>query len=147
MKILFPGSFDPFTIGHANVVGRALALGGEIVIAVTGDSVSKSLTPAGERVAAIRRLYAEEPRVSVIAYQGLTVDTAREEGADFILKGVRSVKDYEFERAQAEINRRLSGIETLLLPADPALAEISSTVVRELRHYGKDVSEFLPKDK
>ena len=98
-----------------------------------------------QRVSAIRALYAEEPRVKVITYSGLTVDVAQQEQASFILRGVRSVIDFEYEKAIADVNRQLSGIETLLLFTEPAYAHISSSVVRELLHFGKDVSAFLPK--
>ena len=97
-----------------------------------------------ERVLAIERLYANEPRIDVVAYDGLTVDLAQECGAQYIVKGVRSVKDFEYERSQADINRRLTGIETILLFAEPGLDSISSTLVRELQSLGRDVSEFLP---
>ena len=96
-------------------------------------------------MAAIRALYAEEPRVKVITYSGLTVDVAQQERASFILRGVRSVIDFEYEKAIADVNRQLTGIETLLLFTEPAYAHISSSVVRELLHFGKDVSAFLPK--
>ena len=92
----------------------------------------------------LRQLYANEPRVSVVAYTDLTVDLARREGATFIVKGVRSMKDFEYEREQADINRRLTGIDTLLFFADPELASISSSMVRELMHFGRDVTPFLP---
>ena len=97
-----------------------------------------------ERVDTLRQLYANEPRVSVVAYTDLTVDLARREGATFIVKGVRSMKDFEYEREQADINRRLTGIDTLLFFADPELASISSSMVRELMHFGRDVTPFLP---
>ena len=91
---------------------------------------------------AIRALYAAEPKVSVIAYSGLTVDACEAEGARWMLRGVRSVADFEYERNLADINRRISGIETLLLFTLPEYAAISSSVVRELQAYGRDVSEF-----
>ena len=92
----------------------------------------------------IARLYAGNPKVEVKAYGDLTVDFARRERAGYIIKGVRSVKDFEYEREQADINRRLSGIETILLYADPQLESISSSMVRELRHFGQDITGFLP---
>ena len=92
----------------------------------------------------IRALYADEPRVKVLPYSGLTVDFAREQGADMIVRGIRSVKDFEYEESIADINRKLSGIETVFLFTEPELSSVSSSVVRELVHYGKDVSAFLP---
>ena len=143
---VFVGSFDPFTVGHDSIVTRALPLFDRLVIGVVGDQVHKpDMQPAEERMKAIATLYADEPRIEVKPYYGLAVDFAKAEGASYIIKGVRSVKDFEYEREQADINRQLSGIETLLLFAEPQLASVSSSMVRELRHFGVDVSAFLPK--
>ncbi len=140
------GSFNPFTVGHDSVVTRVLPLFDRLVIGVVGDQVHKPDMPsAEERIKAIADLYADEPRIEVKPYYGLAVDFAKAEGAQFIVKGVRNVKDFEYERDQADINRQLSGIETILLYAEPQLSAISSTMVRELQHFGVDVSEFLPK--
>ena len=142
---LFAGTFDPFTIGHASVVRRALQLFDRVVVAVGVNDAKHPETTAQQRVEAIRNLYADDERVTVVAYSGLTVDVAREHGAAFIVKGVRSVRDYESEREQAEVNRRLAGIDTVLLMAAPGLEAVSSSTVRSLRSFGRDVSEFLPK--
>lgn len=142
---LFAGTFDPFTIGHASVVRRALQLFDRVVVAVGVNDAKHPETTAQQRVEAIRSLYADNERVTVVAYSGLTVDVAREHGAAFIVKGVRSVRDYESEREQAEVNRRLAGIDTVLLMAEPGLEAVSSSTVRSLRSFGRDVSEFLPK--
>ena len=141
---LFVGSFDPFTIGHQAIVSRALPLFDRLVIGVGGNERKQAMFSSAERVDTLRQLYANEPRVSVVAYTDLTVDLARREGATFIVKGVRSMKDFEYEREQADINRRLTGIDTLLFFADPELASISSSMVRELMHFGRDVTPFLP---
>jgi len=141
------GSFNPFTIGHDSIVRRALPLFDRLVIGVVGDHVQKpGLQPAEERMQAIRQLYAYEPAIEVKSYYGLAVDFARKEGARFIVKGVRSAKDFEYEREQADINRQISGgeIETILLYAEPQYASVSSSMVRELQHFGVDVSPFLP---
>jgi pantetheine-phosphate adenylyltransferase len=100
---------------------------------------------AEERIKAIVELYQDEPAIEVKPYYGLAVDFAKQEDAHFIVKGVRSVKDFEYEREQADINRSLSGIETILLYAEPQYSSISSSMVRELQHFGVDVSAFLPK--
>jgi len=149
MKIgVFVGSFDPFTVGHDSVVTRALGLFDRLVIGVVGDQVHKpDMAPATERMQAIQELYTNEPSIKVKPYYGLAVDFAKAEGARYIVKGVRSVKDFEYEREQADINREISGIETVLLFAEPQYSSISSSVVRELQHFGRDVSEFLPKKK
>ena len=143
---IFVGSFNPFTVGHDSIVRRALPLFDRMVIGVVGDQVHKPDMPsAEERIKAIADLYADEPRIAVKPYYGLAVDFARQEGARFIVKGVRSVKDFEYEREQADINRQISGIETILLYSEPQYSSISSTMVRELQHFGMDVSAFLPK--
>ena len=141
---LFVGSFDPFTIGHQAIVSRALPLFDRLVIGVGVNERKQTMFSSEERVDTLRQLYANEPRVSVVAYTDLTVDLARREGATFIVKGVRSMKDFEYEREQADINRRLTGIDTLLFFADSELASISSSMVRELMHFGRDVTPFLP---
>ena len=142
---LFPGTFDPFTLGHQSLVKRVLTCADAVVIAIGINEKKQTYYTLEQRVAAIRALYAEEPRVKVITYSGLTVDVAQQEQASFILRGVRSVIDFEYEKAIADVNRQLTGIETLLLFTEPAYAHISSSVVRELLHLGKDVSAFLPK--
>ena len=142
---LFPGTFDPFTLGHQSLVKRVLTCADAVVIAIGINEKKQTYYTLEQREAAIRALYAEEPRVKVITYSGLTVDVEQQEQASFILRGVRSVIDFEYEKAIADVNRQLTGIETLLLFTEPAYAHISSSVVRELLHFGKDVSAFLPK--
>jgi len=142
---VFVGSFNPFTIGHESIVRRSLALFDKLVIGV-GVNTAKEDNEGESRVGQIAWLYANEPRVEVRSYTDLTVDFARREGAQFIVKGVRSVKDFEYEREQADINRRLSGLETILLFAEPGMEAVSSSLVRELQRFGRDVSEFLPKE-
>lgn len=143
---LFPGSFDPFTIGHHSLVERGLRCADEVIIAIGINEKKQPCFPLESRVAAIERLYAEEPRVRVITYGGLTVDVAEREGVSFILRGIRSVVDFEYEKAIADVNRQLTGIETLLLFTEPAYAHISSSVVRELYHFGRDIAPFLPEE-
>ena len=145
MNAIFTGSFDPYTIGHDDILRRALPLFDSIVIGVGHNERKQYMNSVEERVEAIRALYANEPKVRVEAYSDLTIDFARRVGAHFIIKGVRSVKDFEYEREQAELNRRLGGVETLLLLAVPTLACVSSSAVRELAHFGQDIQPFLPK--
>ena len=143
---VFVGSFNPFTVGHDSIVTRALPLFDRLVIGVVGDQVHKPDMPsAEERIQAIVELYRDEPRIEVKAYYGLAVDFAKQEGARFIVKGVRSVKDFEYEREQADINRQIAGIETVLLYSESQYSSVSSTMVRELQHFGVDVSPYLPK--
>ena len=141
---IFPGSFDPFTIGHASIVRRGLEMFDKIVIGVGYNTNKRSFLTPEERVEAIEKVYASEARVKVVAYADLTADLARREQAGFVLRGIRSVKDFEYERDLAGINHRLSDVETVLLFTEPQYADISSTVVRELLSFGKDVSAFLP---
>lgn len=142
---LFTGTFDPFTIGHQNIVDRTLPLFDKIVIAVAVSKLKHTSEEIDARVKAIEAVYKDEERVEVKSYDDLTVDMARRESAHFIVRGVRSVKDFEYEREQAEINRKLSGVETLLLFADPSLSSISSTLIRELHFFGKDADEWIAK--
>ncbi len=141
---MFAGSFNPFTIGHASIVERALPMFDKIIIAL-GENIDKP--GASGTLASIQALYADEPRVEVITYSGLTVDAAREHGCQFLLRGVRSVKDFEAEMTLADINRRLAGIETILLPTLPELSYVSSSMVRELDHHGHDISTYIPTKK
>lgn len=139
----FAGSFNPFTVGHASVVERALTVFDRIIIAV-GCNFEKDSGDADSRVADIASVYSDEPRVEVISYNGLTVDAARLAGATCLLRGVRSARDFEYERDMADANRQLSGLETVLIYSLPEYAYISSSLVRELKAYGKDVSDYLP---
>lgn len=139
---IFVGSFDPYTIGHHSIVKRALPLFDRIVIGVGFNERKKYMQTTETRVATISGIYAGEDRIEVKQYNDLTVDFARREGAEFIIKGVRSVKDFEYEREQADINRQLTGIETVLFFAEAGMESISSSVVRELTHFGKDVRKF-----
>ena len=145
---VFVGSFNPFTIGHDSIVRRALPLFDRLVIGVVGDNVHKPDMPsAEERMQVIRDLYAEEQRIEVKPYHGLAMDFAKAEGALYIIKGVRSVSDFEYEQWQADFNRRIGDIETILLYTEPELSSVSSSALRELQHFGVDVSPFLPKRK
>lgn len=142
---IFVGSFDPFTIGHQSVVNRALPLFDRLVIGVGVNERKQCMFTAEQRVEAIRQLYAHDARVVVDSYSDLTISFAHRHQATFVVKGVRNVRDFEYEREQADINRRLSGLETVLLYAEPGLDSISSSMVRELAHFGQDVSAFIPK--
>lgn len=145
---IFVGSFDPFTIGHESIVRRALPLFDRLVIGVVGDNVHKpNMRPADERMQAIQELYVDENRIEVKPYHGLAMDFAKAENARFIVKGVRNTSDFEYEQWQADFNRKLGGIETILLYTEPELASVSSSALRELAHFGVDVSEYIPKCK
>lgn len=140
----FPGSFDPFTLGHLSVVRRALSLFDKIVVAIGVNENKHCLYTPQQREAMLQQLFAKEPRVEVFVYEGLTVDAAEKCGATAILRGVRSIADFEYEKNIADLNRDLSGIETVLLFTEPAYAHITSTAVRELIRYGQPVGRFIP---
>ena len=123
---------------------RGLTLADRVVVAVGINEKKQNYFPAEERLAVIRKLYADNPRVEVRSYQTLTTDLAHEVEADFILRGIRSVIDFEYEKTIADVNRTLTGIETVFLLAEPQYAHISSSAVRELLFFGKEVSAFLP---
>lgn len=141
---LFAGTFDPFTKGHHALVLRALAMFDKVVVAVGRNMGKKCLFSVEQRVEAIEKLYAADKRVEVMAYDGLTMDLAKEIGATALLRGVRNTKDFEYEREIADVNFRIGGIETVLLMSEPEHASISSSIVRELMNYGKDVTALLP---
>ena len=145
-RAIFPGTFDPFTIGHYSVVERALTFMDEIIIGIGVNEKKHTWFPTEKRVRMMEKLYADNPRIRVEAYDGLTVDFARMREAQFIIRGIRTVHDFEYEETIADINRKLAGVETILLFTEPELTSISSTIVRELLSYGKDVSTFLPAD-
>ena len=142
---LFPGSFDPFTCGHESIVRRALPLFDKFVIAIGVNVDKRSFMSMEQRKALIESVFKDDPRVEVISYTGMTVDAARDVGAQFIVRGVRLIQDFENEKHLAEVNRDLTGIETILLYTLPEYSHISSSIVRELVRYGQDVSNYLPK--
>lgn len=141
-RALFAGTFNPFTVGHADIVKRGLELFDEVVIAI-GENQDKPSADIDARLQAIRAIYKDQPRVRVEVYHSLTVDYAREIGADVLLRGVRTVADFEYERQMADANRALAGIETVVLFTRPELAYISSSLVRDLQKHGADISALL----
>ena len=116
----------------------------EVIIGIGINDNKKTWFPMDKRLEMIRGLFADEPRIRVEAYDSLTVDFAKEQDAGFIVRGIRTVHDFEYEETIADINRKLAGIETILLFTEPELTSISSTIVRELLQFGKDVTPFLP---
>ncbi|MDE5870591.1 MAG: pantetheine-phosphate adenylyltransferase [Muribaculaceae bacterium] len=143
-KAVFPGSFDPFTIGHKDIADRALRIFDHIVIGIGYNIQKVSARSIADRVKDIEALFADNDHVSVEAYTGLTVDFARRHGAGFIIRGLREVKDFEYERSLADTNAAISDIETVFLTARPELGFVSSSMVRELLANGYDASRFLP---
>ena len=143
-KALFAGSFNPFTVGHADIVKRGLELFDEVVIAI-GENQDKPSADIQERLQAIRDVYKDEPRVRVEVYHSLTVDFAREIGACALLRGIRTAQDFEYERQMADANRALAGIETVVLFSLPELGFVSSSLVRDLKKHGADTSALQAK--
>ncbi|MCU0455779.1 MAG: pantetheine-phosphate adenylyltransferase [Bacteroidales bacterium] len=142
---VFPGSFDPFTIGHEGIVRRALGLFDNIIIAVGANALKKSYYPLETRKDMIKKVFRDEPRITVDHYEGLTVDYCKKHGAHYILRGLRTAADFEFERAIGQVNRALdSGIESVFLLTTPEHTPINSTIVRDIIRSGGDASRFVP---
>lgn len=145
---LFTGSFDPFTIGHKSIVDRGLQIFDKVIVAIGTNNTKKSWMPLEKRVEAIGSLYAGNTAVEVVTFDSLAVEAAREWGAGWILRGARTAADFDFERNMADVNRTLIPgypVETLILPATPALASVSSSLVRELAAFHADYSRYLPR--
>jgi pantetheine-phosphate adenylyltransferase len=144
-KAIFPGSFDPPTLGHAEIVGRATALFDEVIIAIGTNSAKSTFFTLEERLAMLRLIFEHMPSVRVVAYEGLTVDFAKTEGALFLLRGLRTGQDLDYERPIALINRHMNAqLETIFLITSGAHSHISSTLVREVIRYGRDAAGLVP---
>lgn len=142
---VFPGSFDPLTIGHESIVRRGLALFDEVIVAVGKNSTKASLYSIEQRVNWIREVFADESRISVDWYEGLTVNYCAQKGAQFILRGLRTSSDFGFERGIAQVNKAMvPTIETVFLLALPEHSAISSTIIRDIVRNGGDASPFVP---
>ncbi len=145
-KAIFPGTFDPFTIGHSSLIARALLIVDEVVISIGTNDSKNTLYPFDERQQMIKHLYKDNSAVSVMGYDNLTIEFAKEVDADFIIRGIRSINDFEYEKNIADVNRMLSGIETIILFTEPQYTHISSSIVRELIRFGHDISQFVPEE-
>ncbi|MGN0010320.1 MAG: pantetheine-phosphate adenylyltransferase [Marinilabiliaceae bacterium] len=143
-RAIFPGSFDPFTVGHESIVLRGLDIFDEIVVAVGVNADKRCMFSTERRVEFIETVFADRPQVSVSTYEGLTVDFAKEIGCSHILRGLRTSADFEFERAIAQVNRQMTGIDTVFLLTTPEHTPINSTIVRDILRHGGDASLFLP---
>lgn len=142
---VFPGSFDPVTIGHADIVARALPLFDQVVVAMGVNTTKKYTFPFEQRMHWLREVFAPHLSVEVTHFEGLTVDLCKRLGAAFILRGVRNGTDHDHERTIALMNKQLAGVETIFLPAAAQHAHVSSTIVRELHANKADITAFLPK--
>lgn len=142
---LFPGTFDPVTYGHMDIIDRSLSLFDKLVIGIGVNSNKQPMFSAEQRVAWIKSIYAAQPKIDCVIYEGLTVDCCKRIGATYILRGIRYVSDFEYEKAIADMNRSLDGgIETIFLTCLPQFTSVASTLVRDVIRNGGDVSQFVP---
>ena len=144
---VFPGSFDPFTIGHESIVKRALPMFDQVIVAIGYNSEKKGFFPIEKRIEWVSEIFKNEKKISVLKYEGLTVDFCKTVKAKYLLRGLRTSSDFEYERAIAQINKAMyDGLETVFLLTMPEHTPVSSTIVREIIRYGGDASQFLPKE-
>ena len=143
---LFPGTFDPVTLGHTDIIDRALPLFDKLIIGIGRNAHKEPMFSEEQRLTWIREIYKDNPKVEALVYEGLTVECCRKNGADFILRGIRYVNDFEYEKAIADMNRSIQGhIETIFLTCLPQYTSVASTLVRDVLRNGGDVSQFLPR--
>ena len=142
---LFPGTFDPLTLGHVDIINRAIPLFDKIIVGI-GTNVAKApMFSAEQRVACIKEIYKDEPKVQGAFYEGLTVNYCKAIGAQFILRGIRYVSDFEYEKTIADANRTMdNSIETIFLTGEPKYTSVASTIVRDIIRNGGNASPFLP---
>lgn len=143
-RAVFPGSFDPITLGHYDIITRGLTLFDELIIAIGINAEKKYMFTLEERVHFIKEAFKNEPRIKVMTYKGLTVEFCRKTGSQFILRGLRNPADFEFEKAIAHTNRKLSEIETVFLLTSSGKSYISSSIVRDVIRNGGDYSGLVP---
>ncbi len=142
---VFPGSFDPITRGHESVILRALPLFDSIVVAIGENSEKSGYFPLEKRMEWLRRIFSSEPKVKVASYSGLTIDYCQQTGAKYILRGLRTAADFDFERGIGIMNRAMMpGLETIFLLSAPEYSALSSSIVREIHRNGGDVRQFVP---
>jgi len=143
---VFPGSFDPFTLGHESIIKRALSLFDKIIISIGYNSNKQGFFPLEDRKFWIRKIFADFPKIHVDHYNGLTVDFCREVGANYILRGLRTSSDFEYERAIAQTNKQMyPEIESIFILTTPEMTHITSTIVRDIIRHGNNADGFLPK--
>ena len=143
-KAIFPGSFDPITNGHFDIIKRGVSLFDEVIVAIGVNAEKKYLFSLEDRKRFIEEAFKDEPKVRVISYQGLTIDLCKNENAEFILRGLRNPADFEFEKAIAHTNRVMSKIETVFLLTAARTSFISSSIVRDVLRNGGDISQLVP---
>ena len=143
---LYPGSFDPVTNGHMDIIRRAARMCDELIVAVMHNPDKKGFLPVSERVDLIEKACAELTNVRVIAHGGLMVECAAQENVDAVVRGVRPTGDFDSEFQMAQVNRMIGGVETLFLPTSPETANISSSIVRQIAAFAGDIDKFVPED-
>ncbi len=144
---LFPGTFDPITLGHVDVVERAVGMFDKLVIGIGSNASKQPMFSIEQRIGWMKEIFRNEPRIEVAGYEGLTVDYCKTIGAHFILRGIRYISDFEYEKAIADMNRMLApDIETVFLTCSPAYSTISSTLVRDVIRNGGNAAMFMPKE-
>ena len=142
---LFPGSFDPFTIGHESVINRSLPLFDEIIVAIGSNTKKQAYFPIEVRLEMILEVFRDQPKIKVVSYSGLTVDFCKKCGAQYLLRGLRTAADFEYERAIAQINKAMyPELESVFLLTLPEHTPINSTIIRDVIRHGGDASKFLP---
>lgn len=143
-KAVFPGSFDPITLGHVDIIERALPIFDEIILAIGINAEKKYMYSLEDRIHFLKETFQEEPKVKVLSYQGLTVNFCKQENASFILRGLRNAVDLDYEKTIGQTNYRMAGIETVFLIASSGKGHISSSVVRDVKKHGGDFSFMVP---
>lgn len=144
---LFPGSFDPVTKAHVDIVKRSVGLFNKVYIGIGVNSSKQSFLSIEKRQEMLRAVFADEPRIHIIAYEGLTVDFCRSIDANYMIRGIRTVSDFEYEKAIAQMNHTLApDIESIFIVSKPGHSAISSTIVRDVLRHGGDISQFIPKE-
>ena len=143
-KAIFPGSFDPITLGHVDIINRGVTLFDEVIVAIGENSSKNYMFTLEERKRFIEDTFKDNPKVSVVSYSGLTTDFCKEIGVDFILRGLRNPADFEFEKAIAQTNRHLSTLETVFLLTSAQTSFISSSIVREIIRFDGDYQKLVP---
>ncbi len=144
-RAIFPGSFDPFTVGHESIVKRALSMFDEIIIMIGFNANKKSFFPLEKRLKWINQIFMDEPKIAVRVHEGLTVDFCKEVGANYILRGLRTSADFEYERAIAQVNKKMHPeIETIFLLTLPEHTPVNATIIRDIILHGGDARMFLP---
>jgi len=144
-KAVFPGSFDPLTLGHCDIIHKSIDLFDEVILAIGINSTKESMFSLEQRTQFINEEFSNHAKVKILTYQGLTVDFCKEINADFIVRGLRNPADFEFEKTIAQTNKKLTGIETVFFLTSPETAYISSSIVREIIANKGDYNKLVPK--